>query len=93
MAKINKTDLINIVSDRAYLSKIDATNAVNEVFDTITELLVDGNDVLISNFGTFNKVKSKPRVGTDPNTHQKVEHQESYKIKFKASNTLKEKIN
>ena len=48
---MNKKALIDAVAAKLDITKKDATVAVETVFDTITESLVNGNKVDISGFG------------------------------------------
>ena len=50
---MNKSDLINVVSAKAEISKKDAEKAVTALFDTIVEEVSNGNDIRIVGFGTF----------------------------------------
>ncbi|HOZ03686.1 MAG TPA: HU family DNA-binding protein [Candidatus Woesebacteria bacterium] len=58
---MTKNQLIIRVSKSAFLTKRAARDAVEAVFDEITKVLVKGDRVLISGFGTFgtSKVKEK----------------------------------
>ena len=50
---MNKTNLIEIVAEKANLKKKDAEIAVNAVFSAIEKDLVDGEKVQIAGFGSF----------------------------------------
>ncbi|SVC19806.1 uncharacterized protein METZ01_LOCUS272660, partial [marine metagenome] len=50
---VNKNDLIAAVAASAGLSKTDATQAVEGVFNTISGTLSDGGEVRLVGFGTF----------------------------------------
>ena len=93
MEKINKSDLIDIVSEKTHLSKKDAENAVCLVFDLIEKSLIQGNEINISNFGTFTPVTRKKRLGTDPNTHEQVTLKEKNSVSFKPAKAFKKKLN
>ena len=92
MNKINKNDIIEMVSEEAYLSKKDAKAAVDLTFSFIVEALEAGRDVDIANFGAFNIKTRKERVGTNPETHEKIKIKERKMISFKEAKSLKEKI-
>ncbi len=49
---MNKDGLINRLSECGYTKK-DAGTIIDDVFDLITEILVSGDSVMISGFGTF----------------------------------------
>lgn len=92
MSKINKNDIIEMVSEEAYLSKKDAKSAVDLTFDFIKEALEAGRDVDIANFGSFNIKTRKSRVGTNPETHEKIIIKERKMVSFKEAKSLKDKI-
>ena len=92
MNKINKNDIIEMVSEEAYLSKKDAKAAVDLTFNFIIEALEAGRDVDIANFGAFNIKTRKERVGTNPETHEKIVIKERKMVSFKEAKSLKEKI-
>ena len=93
MEKINKKDLVDEVAERAHLTRKDAEKAVDVVFDTIEEALVDGREVNVSNFGVLTPKTRKSRDGTDPKSHNRITIQETKKVTFRMSKSLKDKIN
>lgn len=93
MAKLNKRDLIQIVSDQAYLSLKDSKRAVDVVFSQIEKSLINGDNVNISNFGMFEMKGRKERTGTDPKSHQKITIKSKNTIVFHAADAIKDKIN
>ena len=92
MSKINKNDIIEMVSEEAYLSKKDAKAAVDLTFEFIAEALEAGRDVDIANFGAFNIKTRKERIGTHPETHKQIKIKERKMVSFKEAKSLKEKI-
>ncbi len=50
---MNKNDLVQKLSERTALSKIDAQKAVDGVFDVITDSLKAGEEVRVTGFGVF----------------------------------------
>ncbi|TDJ64560.1 MAG: HU family DNA-binding protein, partial [Proteobacteria bacterium] len=54
---MNKNDLVSAVSDSVGLSKTEAANAVDSVFNYITSSLQSGNEVRLVGFGTFSTVQ------------------------------------
>ncbi len=90
---MNKKELIDAVSERKSITKKEAEDIVDAVFDTITDSLLSGDKVLISGFGTF-KVNYRPeRIGVSPKTREAMTIPASKGLSFKPSNCLKEAIN
>ena len=92
MTKINKKDIIDRVSEEAYLSRKDAKNAVDITFDMIVEALENGVNVDINNFASFRVIERKERIGRDPHTHEKITIKGRKGISLKLSKSLEEKI-
>ena len=88
---MNKADLINVVAERAEVSRRDAEAVVEKMLAVIKESLVNGEVVKLSGFGNFEK---KVRAaGTNPADRSKIEIPERQTIVFKPSKTLKEDLN
>ena len=90
---MNKNDLISAVADTSGLSRSDAANAVEGVFDAIQKALVKGDDVRLVGFGTFSVAKRKASTGRNPQTGQPMEIKASNQPKFKAGKGLKDAVN
>ena len=93
MQKLNRKDLVEIVSEEAHLSKKDARNAIDLVFDNIEQALLEGQEVNITHFGVFTPKKRQQRDGTDPKTHQRITIQETNSVVFRPCKYLKGKLN
>ena len=90
---MNKNDLISAVSNSAGLSKVDASKAVDRVFDNITGSLRAGNEVRLVGFGTFSVSHRKATTGRNPRTGQAIQIPARKQAKFKAGKALKEAVN
>ena len=93
MTKLNRKDLVEIVSEEAHLSKKDARIAIDIVFNNIEAALLQGQDVNITNFGVFTPIKRQQRDGTDPKTHKRIVIKETNTVSFKPCKYLKGKLN
>lgn len=93
MAKLNKKDLVEIVSEEGHLSKKDARVAVDLVFDSIEQSLVNGQEVNITNFGVFTPIVRQQRDGTDPKYHNRIIIKQRKSVSFRSCKTLKGKLN
>jgi len=63
---MNKADLTIILADRAGIPKIRAARYLNILTDAISEGLVKGDKVTISDFGTFTVSERKAFMGHNP---------------------------
>ncbi|MCB0640748.1 MAG: HU family DNA-binding protein [Phaeodactylibacter sp.] len=90
---MNKGDLVNKVAEGAELSKTQATNACNAVFNAITEALKGGDKATIIGFGTFSVSKREARTGRNPQTGAAIEIAAKNVVKFKAGKELTDAVN
>ncbi len=90
---MNKGDLINFVASKAGLSKAQAADAVNAVFDGIEGSLKGGDKAAFIGFGTFSISKRAERKGKNPATGQEITIPAMNLVKFKAGKALKESVN
>ena len=90
---MNNQDLINAVASSAGLSKADATEAVEGVFNTISNALRDGGEVRLVGFGTFSVSTRKASTGRNPRTGEAIQIPETRQPKFKAGKGLKDAVN
>ncbi|WP_079530134.1 MULTISPECIES: HU family DNA-binding protein [Halobacillus] len=89
---MNKTDLINAVSEKAELSKKDATQAVDSVFESIMGSLKDGEKVQLIGFGNFEVRERAARKGRNPQTGEEIEISASKVPAFKPGKALKDAV-
>lgn len=89
MATLTRKDIARHVSDSVGLSVLDTDNFVKDIFDIIGQSLADGNDVKISDFGSFELRKKNPRVGRNPKTKEEVMISERTVVSFRPSEKLK----
>ncbi|KOO44089.1 HU family DNA-binding protein [Priestia koreensis] len=89
---MNKTDLINAVSEASELSKKDATKAVDAVFESILDALKDGDKVQLIGFGNFEVRERAARKGRNPQTGEEIEIPASKVPAFKPGKALKDAV-
>ncbi|MBM7094662.1 MULTISPECIES: HU family DNA-binding protein [Alteribacter] len=89
---MNKTELINAVSEKTELSKKDATNAVDAVFDVITGSLQNAEKVQLIGFGNFEVRERAARKGRNPQTGEEIEIPASNVPAFKPGKALKDAV-
>jgi DNA-binding protein HU-beta len=89
---MNKTDLINNISEKNGLTKRDVETVINGFLAEVTEALSNGDKVQLIGFGTFETRKRSGRVGRNPQTGEDINIPESTVPAFKAGNKLKEAI-
>lgn len=90
---MNKTEFINVVSERTGESKATTKKIVDSVIDEITEQLKNGNEVQFVGFGTFKVTERSARDGINPSTGQKISIPASKNPQFKSGKALKNAVN
>ncbi len=90
---MNKTDLIDKLSQSTELNKTSATRAVEAVLDIITGTLRQGDSVTLSGFGTFSVSSRMQRTGRNPRTGEMITIPASKAPKFKSGKGLKDALN
>ena len=89
---MNKTELIAVVSQAAGLTKKDTERVINAAIDAITASLVEGENVQLSGFGTFEVKDREARIGRNPHTKEAIEIPATRVPSFKASQALKDTV-
>ena len=89
---MNKSDLINVVTEATELPKKDATKAVDAVFEAITNALQSGDKVQLVGFGNFEVRERSARKGRNPQTGEEIEIHSSKVPAFKPGKALKDGI-
>ena len=90
---MNKSDLIDAVSERMGDSKRMASDAVNAVLSTIQETVAGGDKVAISGFGVFEKQIRPARTARNPATGAAVKVPKTSVPKFRAGADFKAMVN
>lgn len=90
---MNKNELTSVVADKTGLSKTQAAEAVDGVFDAITSALKKGDEVRLVGFGTFAVSKRKASKGRNPATGAEIDIPASNQPKFKPGKGLKDALN
>lgn len=85
---MNKTDLINEISAKAGLNKVNAKNALEATLDAISNALAKDEKVALIGFGTFSVVEKEARTGINPRTKEKIEIPARKVVKFKPGSEL-----
>ncbi len=90
---MNKNDLTTVVADKSGLSKSQAAEAVDAVFEAITSALKSGDEVRLVGFGTFAVSQRKASKGRNPATGAEIDIPASNQPKFKPGKGLKDALN
>jgi len=89
---MNRSELIHRLKEDADLSKKDAEAIIGTVFDTISEVLAEGDRVEIRGFGSFTVKNYKPYVGRNPKSGERIRVSSKRLPFFKVGKELKEMV-
>ena len=90
---INKTDLAAKIAETLDIPKTKAADAVSVLVALMTDTLIRGEQVRITDFGTFEIRERAARTGRNPQTGETVDIPACKAVGFKASKKLKEAVN
>lgn len=88
----NKAELIERVASKTNLTKKDVTATVEALFQTIEEVLAEGDKVQVIGFGTFEVRERAARKGRNPQTGEEIQIQATRVPGFKAGKSLKDAV-
>ncbi|MBA4371307.1 MAG: integration host factor subunit alpha [Thermodesulfovibrio sp.] len=89
---MTKADIVDTIFEKVGLSKKEAQDIVEYLFETMKQTFVEGESIKISGFGTFNVRKKLARRGRNPKTGQDLEITPRRVITFRVSNQLKKEL-
>ncbi len=90
---MNKNDLVQKLSDRTGIDRMDAQKAVDGVFEIITESLKSGDEVRVTGFGVFVVSARAGGKGRNPQTGEEMTIKASKAARFRAGKPLKDALN
>ena len=89
---VNKKELISTVAQRTNVSKLDVKEVIETVLDEITRQMVEGKEVRLVGFGTFQVRKRVSREGRNPQTGDKITIPSTLTPSFLAGKALKDAV-
>lgn len=90
---MTKADLINLISEKAGITRVKAETVVNTIFDTMIEALMKDDRIEIRGFGSFVNRDYNSYQGRNPRTGEVIDVEQKKLPFFKVGKELKEDIN
>ena len=87
-----KKEIVVAVAEKLNITQLTAKEVVQNVLDTIVEMLVEERRIELRNFGVFEVKKRAARKARNPKTGVSVKVKERHVATFKAGKTLTEAI-
>lgn len=89
---MNKTQLVDLIAEKADLSKAQAKTALEATLAAVTESLKEGDPVQLVGFGTFKVNHRKARTGRNPQTGKEIKIEAANVPAFVAGKALKDSV-
>ena len=89
---MNKSELVEAISEGADLTKADAARALEAFIASVSKTLKKGDTVSLVGFGTFSVKKRAARTGRNPSTGETIKIKASKTPAFKAGKGFKDAI-
>ena len=89
---VTRAYLAEVLHDKVGLSRVESTDLVDSVLDTISNTLVNGEDVQLSSFGRFSLRDKNQRLGRNPKTGEEVPITARRVLTFRPSATMKDRV-
>lgn len=90
---MSKEALVDQIVANTGLSKKDATAAISQVTQAISDLMVKGQDVSLIGFGKFSVKDVPARTGRNPSTGAEIQIAARKQVKFTPGKGLKDAVN
>ncbi|MBQ3277709.1 MAG: HU family DNA-binding protein [Clostridia bacterium] len=89
---MNKTELVDFISTKAEVSKVEALKVLNTTLDGINAGLKKDGKVVLPGFGTFEVRTRSARVGRNPRTGEQIKIKASKVPAFKPGKGMKDNL-
>lgn len=89
---MNKSGLIQVVSEKANLTKKKAEEVIDIVFSTMSQALINGERIELRGIGSFVVKNYDPYVGRNPKTGERIQIPSKKLPFFKVGKELREKV-
>lgn len=87
-----KPEMVEMIAEKAGLTKKAAESALNAVLGAITEALENGDTVQLVGFGSFVVKRRAARTARNPKTDEQIQIPERNAVVFKPGKGLKELV-
>ncbi|GLZ03777.1 hypothetical protein Acsp03_12430 [Actinomadura sp. NBRC 104412] len=89
---MNRSELVEIVAERAGSDRAVARRHVDAVFEAIVDAVASGDRVLVTGFGTFDRFDRAARTARNPRTGERIEVAAGAVPRFRFGQTFKNRV-
>ena len=90
---MTKSELIEALANKGNLPKNRAEQAVNCIFDSLTDAILREERIELRGFGAFSIKHYEPYLGRNPKTGKAVQVKAKKTVAFKVGKDLRERVN
>lgn len=90
---ITRADLADAVYENIGLSRAESSQLVDDIFDIMSDAIVEEGALKLSSFGSFSVRQKNERIGRNPKTGVEVPITPRKVVTYKASHVLKDRMN
>ena len=89
---MTKAELVDKLAEKGNTAKKHASEAIELIFSTLSDVLVAGEEISIPGFGKFSVATRKARTGLNPQTKATINIPETKVPKFTSAKALKDSV-
>ena len=89
---MTKAELVDKLAEKGEITKKLASDTIDLVFSSVSDVLVAGEEISIPGFGKFSVATRKARTGLNPQTKAKINIPETKVPTFTSAKALKDAI-
>jgi nucleoid DNA-binding protein len=89
---MTKAEFVDKLAEKGEITKKLASDTIDLVFSSISDVLVAGEEISIPGFGKFSVATRKARTGLNPQTKAKINIPETKVPKFSSAKALKDSV-
>lgn len=89
---MNRTELVRAVAERTGSDETAARRHVDAVFDAVMEQVSAGERVIVTGFGTFDRLSRPARSGRNPRTGLSIEVPAAQVPRFRSGQTFRTRV-
>ena len=90
---MKKSELIELIAEMHTLSRRQAEQVVNNIFDLMKESLIQGERIEFRGFGSFNLREYEGYIGRNPKTGEQTEILAKKRVRFRMGEQLRQRLN
>jgi integration host factor subunit beta len=88
-----KSDLVNLLVEKRNVTQKQAEQTVEQIFDSMREALVRGENIEIRGLGAFHVKSYKGYQGRNPKTSETIEVRPKRGVLFRTGKELRDRVN